>query len=311
VDIESIKVSIIVPTFQRADFLEVTLNSVLNQSYKDWECIIVDDDENQSARNIVRKFIEKDDRFFYFGRPVQFEKGVSACRNLGFSKSSGRYIQYLDDDDLLSTHKIKKQVEVLTEIRDSFALATCDWDLLWKDKKFEPIRLIAKDYITPEEYFPILSENYSFFPLHTFLTSRDLIEKAGLWDTSLLINEDAEFFTRVIVNSTILFHVEGCHVYYRSHDVNRISLKNSSEVTKSLIDSYKKIFVNQKAFGLLYIPYFKWKLYKLVLQNWKRDKLVFFAERKFLKSVGIDLNYIHLFSFKFKMYKLIKSLKIN
>lgn len=100
------EVSIIIPCFNRGALIKDTLNSVLNQSYTNWECIIVDDQSEDDSHKVIRDFLAKDKRFKFFVRPNSRLKGANACRNIGFEKSKGTYINWLDSDDILDKNHI-------------------------------------------------------------------------------------------------------------------------------------------------------------------------------------------------------------
>ena len=89
-------VSIIIPTFNRYDYIGETLESVIMQTYRNWECIIVDDGSSDYTSQLIDFYCEKDNRFKYFTRTKDLTKGANSCRNLGFKKSSGKYIQWLE-----------------------------------------------------------------------------------------------------------------------------------------------------------------------------------------------------------------------
>lgn len=105
------KVSIIIPTYNYGFVLNETLDSVLGQTYQNWECIIVDDGSTDNTPEIVKAYIEKDYRFLYF---VQENGGVSLARNKGIELATGDFIQFLDGDDLLSPKKLFHQIEHFT-----------------------------------------------------------------------------------------------------------------------------------------------------------------------------------------------------
>jgi len=93
-------VSIIIPTYNRAGIIGETLESIIKQSFSDWECIIVDDGSTDSTEAVVKEYTEKDSRFKYYRRPHEIIKGANSCRNYGFKKSAGKYINWFDSDDL-------------------------------------------------------------------------------------------------------------------------------------------------------------------------------------------------------------------
>jgi hypothetical protein len=98
------KISIIVPCFNQAQYLEEALQSVLEQTYLDWECIIVNDGSPDHADEIAQKWVAKDDRFKYV---FQENGGLSSARNAGLDFATGDYIQFLDSDDILSNKKLE------------------------------------------------------------------------------------------------------------------------------------------------------------------------------------------------------------
>ena len=94
-------VSIIVPTYNRCTFLGETLESILAQQYLNWECIIVDDGSTDYTKELVSFYCNNDERIKYFKRPDSSKKGANECRNYGFERSKGDYINWFDDDDVM------------------------------------------------------------------------------------------------------------------------------------------------------------------------------------------------------------------
>ena len=101
-------ISVIIPSYNRATFLERAMTSVLDQSLRDLELIIVDDGSEDQTREIVRLF--KDKRLYYY---YQKNKGVSAARNFGISKASGQYLALLDSDDYWLPKKLEFQLKFM------------------------------------------------------------------------------------------------------------------------------------------------------------------------------------------------------
>ncbi|RKE97988.1 glycosyltransferase family 2 protein [Ichthyenterobacterium magnum] len=105
-------VSIVIPTYNRAHTIGQTLDSVLAQTYQNWECLVVDDGSTDATANLLDLYCKKDSRFQYYKRPAQRPKGANACRNYGFELSRGSYIVFLDSDDLLAKNCIETRVLV-------------------------------------------------------------------------------------------------------------------------------------------------------------------------------------------------------
>ena len=115
-------VSIIIPTYNRAHYLEDTLASIKFQTYTDWECIIVDDGSEDDTEIVVQEFL-KDNRFKYLKRPETLSKGANSCRNYGFEHSSGEFIQWFDSDDLMTSNHLENLVSAIKDNDVKFAVA--------------------------------------------------------------------------------------------------------------------------------------------------------------------------------------------
>jgi glycosyltransferase involved in cell wall biosynthesis len=94
------KVSIIMATYNRAHFIVETLVSIQNQTFLDWECIIVDDGGTDNTKEVIKPIIEEDKRFLYVQRDDIYQKGLPGCRNNGLDIAKGDYIIFFDDDDI-------------------------------------------------------------------------------------------------------------------------------------------------------------------------------------------------------------------
>jgi glycosyltransferase involved in cell wall biosynthesis len=107
-------VSIIIPTYNRAHLIGETLDSVLAQTYKNWECIVVDDGSTDDTLEVIQKYIAKDSRFFFFSRPETKVNGASSSRNYGLSQSKGELIVFLDSDDWLLPNCLSQRVKFMS-----------------------------------------------------------------------------------------------------------------------------------------------------------------------------------------------------
>ncbi|TXG38869.1 glycosyltransferase [Seonamhaeicola maritimus] len=117
------QISVIVPTYNRAHILSETLNSVLAQTYSNLECIVVDDGSTDNTEEIVNSFSLKDKRVKFYKRPGNYPKGANACRQYGYKISSGRYINWLDSDDVFALDKLELQIEKLLKDKGKVCVA--------------------------------------------------------------------------------------------------------------------------------------------------------------------------------------------
>jgi len=106
-------VSIITPSYNSSKFIEETINSVLAQSYKNWEMIIVDDLSTDNSISVIKNYIKQDNRI----KLIQLEKnsGAAVARNKAIEEANGRYIAFLDSDDLWEVTKLDKQIAFMQE----------------------------------------------------------------------------------------------------------------------------------------------------------------------------------------------------
>lgn len=116
-------VSIIIPTYNRARLIGETIDSVLAQTYENWECIVVDDGSTDATNELMEFYTAINTRIKYFRRPPDRPKGANACRNFGFEVSKGKYIQWLDSDDLLMPDSLKCKTEKIEECNCDFVVA--------------------------------------------------------------------------------------------------------------------------------------------------------------------------------------------
>lgn len=121
-----IKVSVIIPTFDRANFLREAIDSVLNQTEKNFELIVVDDGSRDDTSSVVRSFSDTRIKYFFTER-----KGVSAARNLGVKNSSADIIAFLDSDDLWLPKKLSTQLDFFSKL---LRPAICQTEEIWVRK---------------------------------------------------------------------------------------------------------------------------------------------------------------------------------
>lgn len=235
-------VSILIPSYNRAHLIQDTLNSVQAQSYQNWECIIVDDGSTDKTVEVVNNFIEEDSRFKFYSRPEAWKKGASACRNFAFELSHGDLIQFLDSDDLLENNKLEEQVKLFA---GGATLITCKWGGFDKisdlKKRFKYRYHSYKNFSQGVQLLRTFGGKDEFFPPHVYLTPRNLIIQSGKWNEDLTNNDDAEFFTRVILKAKGIKFTPNTAVYYRYSGHEKLSSFTNRDRVNSAILSWKLI----------------------------------------------------------------------
>ena len=114
------KVTIIMATYNRASFIAEMLQSIQNQSYLEWECLIIDDGCTDNTKETITPILLAENRFHYFLRPKSYSKGTSGCRNYGLDIAQGDYIIFFDDDDIAHPQNLELCSLELSRNNNSF-----------------------------------------------------------------------------------------------------------------------------------------------------------------------------------------------
>jgi len=222
-------VSIIIPTYNRAHLIGETLDSVLAQTYQNWECIVVDDGSTDKTKGIVQQYSKKDARFQYFLRPPNKPKGANACRNYGFEKSKGEYIQWFDSDDLMRPEKLEIKVKYALSEKADIVIDSHTTEtkiILNKDPKLEVFESadFYVDYILGKK--PVITNDV--------MVKREIIDSRR-FDENLHKAQEYEFFTRLFEQKLKYCFLDLPLTVYRESD-NSIS-KNTSEGNPLQVES--------------------------------------------------------------------------
>lgn len=210
-------ISIIIPTFNRSKLLLETLDSIKKQSFKDWECIIVDDWSTDNTELVVTSYIRSDFRFKYFKRPEHKIKGANACRNYGLEISTGKFVNWFDDDDIMQKNKLDKQYNIL--MNNTAPICICQSNTF--ENSINNILMSSELSIQKNENLLNLFVTQKF----TFLTQVPLFKKSFLlknnlfFDESLQAAQEWEFLARSLYHASD--NVILCNeylVYYRRHN---------------------------------------------------------------------------------------------
>lgn len=210
------KVSILMPLYNAEQFVAETIECCLAQTYHNIELIIVDDGSTDNSLAIAKKYEEKDNRIHVYSQP---NSGGCRARNVAFEKCTGDFIKYLDADDLMSCDLIEKQMALLEKENDPYAVSVCAWEEVNDFNKIPHThRNIYKNYELGLDLIEDAWNYNEWYVVSCYLTSRELIKDTGLWDESLLKNQDTEFFCRVLTKANkIIFENQEMFYYRRGH----------------------------------------------------------------------------------------------
>jgi glycosyltransferase involved in cell wall biosynthesis len=178
-------ISVIIPTYNRATFLPATLSSVLNQSQRVDEIVVVDDGSTDNTKDVLSQYGVK---YLY-----QANRGVSSARNLGVKNAKNEWIAFLDSDDIWHEDKIEKQIAFHTQNRDILFSHT---DEVWlRDSK-----VVKKPKHHKKPYGNCFVDNLPFCKIgpSTVIIHKSVLEDVGYFDESLKVCEDYDLWLRVL-----------------------------------------------------------------------------------------------------------------
>lgn len=233
------KVSVIIPTYNYGKYIEKAIDSVLAQTYKDFEIIVVDDGSTDNTREIIQTRYKDKVRYFY-----QENKGAPVARNKGIKESKGEYLAFLDQDDLFHPLNLEKKVDFL-DSNSEFGWVYSDYTGITEPGFKKPTGNItrkgsAAKYKISGHISKQLIEGYLLSTPSTVMIRRNVIDKAGCFDEKISHLEDYDLWLRISYWFPIGFiDQELCTVLYH---------KNSSSSMFDDRDKYysSRIRINHK-----------------------------------------------------------------
>ena len=208
-------VSVIMPVLNRDNIIIDTLESLKKQNYRPLEIIIVDDASIDNTVYEINSFIKNNsDKEFIISLYLnKTNKGACFCRNYGLANSTGKYVQFLDSDDLLHFNKIKIQANSLESNNKS--LAVSDYEYLKNNK-------VIKQCKNNGNLFKRISFGWSIYTSSPLIRSSLIKDKLN-WNEKILFLQDKDFLFKVLMLSGSYTYIPGYTSYYVQHKNNQIS----------------------------------------------------------------------------------------
>ena len=220
-------VSVVIPTYNSADFVAQAVQSVLDQTYRHFEIIVVDDGSTDETRLVLHQF---DNRLKYL---YQENRGPSAARNTGIKAAKGEYISFLDADDLWFPNKLQVQLEFMQQHKE-IGLAFSDLDEFGHTENEGQRSLLSKFFFyadllsqksLDDAFKKLLIEN--FIMTSTTISRRKSFAKAGLFEETLKVVEDREMWLRIAAN----FQIACIPVIVGKKRVHSTNISQNDELT--------------------------------------------------------------------------------
>ncbi|MCW8934269.1 MAG: glycosyltransferase [Gammaproteobacteria bacterium] len=211
-------ISVVIPTYNCANYLLQAISSVINQSYTDFEIIVVDDGSTDNTKSIIHSISDK--RLQYV---IQNNQGASAARNHGLELAKGEFIAFLDADDTWFPDKLKTQIQVFDEFPDAtavfsnFHITTTDGEILSDNGIYQDYAIFKNERKSLEDLFSFHENNIytgnifdslflgNFIKTSSFMVRRSAIETTGFFDINLITQEDYDLWLRLALTGPFAY----------------------------------------------------------------------------------------------------------
>lgn len=231
-------VSVVIPTYKRSDTLSRAIDSVLAQTYKNIEIIVVDDNvQGTSESDTVKKILEQyndNKNVIYISQEKHINGAVA--RNKGIEAANGELVAFLDDDDEWLPEKIERQVALL-EKNPNIGGISCLYDYFKNGRKIRSCR----EYNGENLQFKVLVRQVAIYT-STFIGRKSIIEKFGGFDPKLIRHQDLQFFTEFLNYAEIVPINDYLVKLHIDSDINRPNTEKLIKVKQDFFDSIKVTF---------------------------------------------------------------------
>lgn len=222
------QISIIIPNYNRAHLIGETLDSIIAQNYKNWECIIVDDGSTDDSENLIKKYQENDNRFTFLTRPNSKPKGGNTCRNIGLDTAKGDYIVFFDSDDLMTPDHLEIKVNGIQNYNCDYIITRTKFfntDLNYIDSYYK----FDKYEITPYNY---VSQKINWLTYDIMIKSE--LAKSIRFNENLQSGQEYNYFSKLVHHSCNAKFVDKVITLRRYHENSiRTNLQKDNKLHES------------------------------------------------------------------------------
>lgn len=237
------KVSVIIPTFKRNNTLKRALYSLMNQTYSNIEIVVVNDNEPSSeysndVRQVIKEMTEGRNNIIYIENKKNI--GSAKSRNAGIESSSGEFVTFLDDDDVYTSHKIKRQINFMMEN----GLEMCFTDLQLNNSNGKMVDFREKKYIKSFDVSSLIRYHllYNITGTDTFMFKRELIDKIGGFDP-IDVGDEFYLMIKTIKSGAKIGYLKGSDVIAYVHNG-----EGGLSTSEGKIDGENKLYKFKKSF---------------------------------------------------------------
>lgn len=239
-----LKISIIMATYNRAHLIVETLQSIQNQTYKNWECLIIDDGGIDNTLEVIAPILDKDLRFKYYSRSNNYKKGLPGCRNYGLDLAAGEFIIFFDDDDIVHPQNLELCVKELSKNEIDFCrykrkVFTDDFHYNFdKEKNYTKFQISTADIDKMIDHRLPFNSCAVMWKKNCF-NSNKFIE-------TLMYAEEWELYSRILSNKIVGVSINKTLFYGRKHpnsntgefwNHNPIRVNSKKEAIRLIVDN--------------------------------------------------------------------------
>lgn len=275
-------VSIVMATYNRATYIEESLKSIQNQSYKNFECLIIDDGGNDNTFKVIEPLLQTDSRFKFLKRGDDYKKGLPGCRNYGIDLARGEYIIFFDDDDIVHPQNLELCVKELSDTDVYFCRYIRNLFFENFHYNFDYSKEYSSFYIDEKDIGRILKNELRFNSCAVMWKA--LCFEKNRFTEHLMYAEEWELYSRILTSGYRGISIEKCLFFGRKHPNS-----NTGEFYRN-----NKIRVESKLNAII-----------LVVENLQAKKLLNYSLMRYFVQLALSYKEFELFS------KLLEASKLN
>lgn len=269
------KISIIIPNYNRATLIEETLDSIISQTYHNWECLVVDDGSTDNSVAVIKNYTEKDSRFRLFQRPSHYPKGANACRNIGLQKATGDYIIFFDSDDLMVEDHIQKKITAIQSENYDYVIARSKYFNNPQNKNPLNYRNLGRIPITADNYIQKKINWITFDPI-----IKTNVAKSICFTEKNESAEEYNYFVKLVLTTNNAIAIDEILTKRRFHEGSyQVNLKTKIEIAENQFYYFYDTFLDVRNMNVS-----KNSLQFLLLESckilYRQKNLLAFSEKK-------------------------------
>jgi len=229
------KVSVIIPTYNYGKYIETAIESVLSQTYRDYEIIVIDDGSTDNTKDVIATNYNKSVRYYY-----QKNKGASAARNKGIRESNGEYLLFLDADDFIGKNTLSAFMNCSKKSPNRILYGS--W-VRYRIEKEKLIKMQVREEFKGDDLLNAWFRGSFYIVCNSIFWYHKIVQHLNGWDEELTVGDDADIAHRALMEGYQFIYCPGAVSYYQYHpEVKSISSNiNSEEIAKTqLFDAKKK-----------------------------------------------------------------------